>query len=37
MERVPGEVKIDKNGKPKIPNYIKLTEAGRAITVEEIE
>lgn len=37
MERIPGEVTVDKNGKPKVPKYIKLTDAGRAITVEEIE
>ena len=37
MERVPGEVVMDSAGKPKVPKYIKLTEAGRAITVEEEE
>ena len=37
MERVPGEVVMDNAGKPKVPKYIKLTEAGRAITVEEEE
>ena len=35
MERVPGEAVIDSSGKAKVPKYIKLTEAGRAITVED--
>lgn len=37
MERVPGEVVVDSAGKPKVPKYIKLTEVGRNITVEEAE
>lgn len=37
MERVPGEATVDEKGKAKVIKYIKLTEAGRAITVEEID
>ena len=37
MERVPGEVIVDAAGKPKVPKYIKLTELGRNITVEDAE
>lgn len=37
MERVPGEVVVDSAGKPKVPKYIKLTEIGRTIEVEEAE
>ena len=34
MERVPGEVIKDEAGKPKVPKYIHLTEAGKEIEVE---
>ena len=34
MERVPGEVGVDDKGKPKVPKYIHLTEAGREIEIE---
>jgi hypothetical protein len=37
MERVPGEAVVDDNGKAKVPKYIKLTDAGRSITVEDAE
>lgn len=37
MERVPGEVIVDAAGKPKVPKYIKLTDLGRNITVEDAE
>lgn len=34
MERVPGEVGVDDKGKPKVPKYIRLTDAGREIEIE---
>ena len=34
MERVPGEVGVDEKGKPKVPKYIHLTEAGKEIELE---
>lgn len=37
MQRVPGEVTVDEKGKPIVPKYIKLTDAGRNITVETEE
>lgn len=37
MERIPGEVRMDANGKPKVPKFIHLTNEGRAIEVEEME
>lgn len=37
MERIPGDVVVDAAGKPKIPKYIRLTDVGRSITVEEVE
>jgi len=37
MVRVPGEVTTDKNGKPKIPKYIHLTDEGRVLEIEEDE
>lgn len=37
MERIPGEVRMDANGKPKVPKFIHLTDAGREMEVEEME
>ena len=37
MERIPGDVIVDAAGKPKMPKFIKLTDAGRAIEIEEEE
>lgn len=37
MKRVPGEATTDEKGKAVIPKYIKLTDEGRAITVEDAE
>ena len=37
MERIPGEVIVDAAGKPKVPKFIKLTDAGRTIEIEEEE
>ena len=37
MERVPGEAVVDDAGKAKVIKYIKLTDAGRNIEIEEAE
>lgn len=37
MKRIPGEPTTDEKGKAVIPKYIKLTDEGRAITVEDAE
>lgn len=37
MQRIPGEVTVDDKGKPVVPKYIHLTDAGRAIEIEVVE
>lgn len=37
MERVLGEPTVDEKGKAVVPKYIKLTDAGRALEIEEAE
>ena len=35
MERVVADVEVDENGKPKMKKFIKLTDEGRNIEIEE--
>lgn len=37
MERVIGEPTVDQKGKAVVPKYIKLTDEGRALEIEEAE
>lgn len=37
MERVPGEATTNEKGKAIVPKYIKLTDEGRNIEIEDVE